>query len=79
MRYQGPDGAPGRETRESRENLPEAPLGPRHASLCTEDGHKFRLLAGRRKRDRDRDEEGRTDRPNNERSKSQVGVQMQWI
>ena len=58
-RYQGrPNRAPGRETHESRENLPEAPLGPRHASQCTEDGHKFKLLARERRRDKDSEKEG---------------------
>ena len=60
-----PEGIKGDPTRplgekptKSKENLPEAPLGPRHASLCTEDGHKNRLLAMERRRDRDSEKEG---------------------
>ena len=35
----------GEKPTKSRENLPEAPLGPRHASRCNEDGSTSRLLA----------------------------------
>ena len=35
----------GEKPTKSKENLPEAPLGPRHASRCNEDGSTSRLLA----------------------------------
>jgi len=35
----------GEKPTKSKDNLPEAPLGPRHASLCNEDGSTSRLLA----------------------------------
>ena len=47
--FQGIKGDPtrplGEKPTKSKENLPEAPLGPRHASRCNEDGSTSRLLA----------------------------------
>ena len=42
-----PTRALGEKPTKSRENLPEAPLGPRHASRCIEEGSTSKLLAGR--------------------------------
>ena len=55
-----PEGIKGDPTRplgekptKSKENLPEAPLGPRHASLCKEDVSTSRLLAERVKQEKE--------------------------
>ena len=70
----------GEKPTKSRENLPEASLGPRHASRCIEEDSTSRLLAERERSGAETEKKWtdiQTDRLELELSRVEVGIELE--